>query len=65
MTPTDDVSITLQVQEWNAICDHLMNTMVWRLADPLLKKISAQAQAGDTAAVVPPPTNGVDSHAPN
>lgn len=63
MKPTDEVSITLQVQEWNAILDHLMNTMAWRMANPLLEKIGAQAKAAEMA--VPAQPNGADHHAPN
>lgn len=62
MTPTDEVSITLQVQEWNSILDMLMGAP-WRIANPLLDKISAQAKAAEMA--VGPQTNGADNHAPN
>jgi hypothetical protein len=62
MNPTDEVSFTLQRQEWNVVFEGLMD-MAYRRSAPVLEKLGAQAKAADLAAS--PQPNGADEHAPH
>jgi hypothetical protein len=63
MNPTTEVPITLQIAEWNAVLEQLMNGP-YRIVAPLLEKIGAQARAAEGPRWTAQP-NGVDSHAPD
>lgn len=58
---TDPISITLQAQQWNVVLGALMEAP-WRIADPMIREITRQAEAEGAAIAAPPqparPTNG-------
>lgn len=48
--PTKELSVMLQVQEWNQVLDVLSDGR-YRVVAPLLQKIVTQAQQGQESAV--------------
>jgi hypothetical protein len=61
--PSAAIPITLQAQEWNAVLAVLMDAP-YRVAAPLIQKITEQGLAHSSA---PPPAkpNGAADHAPH
>lgn len=64
--PTQPIAITLEAQQWNVVIAALMEAP-WRIADPVIRAISAQTQAEQPQPiedqVLPAHKgNGVDEH---
>jgi hypothetical protein len=63
--PTTPISVSLQAQEWNAVITLLGETGPWRVVNPLIGKITEQAQAAADQLPAQQLTNGAAAHVPD
>lgn len=62
ISPTAPIAITLEAQQWNVVIGAL-GEIPWRIADPVLREITTQAQAAATEAAPPPAKPNGAAHA--